>query len=271
MRCKDCGARKAWKNPGRRRRTSNTSKAKWADPAYRAKHGAAMDKIRADPRYKQRVSETSKRKWAQPEYRRKTIAAIRKKASDPDVICKISEASKARWADPQYRQKTIESIKKAHSDPALLEAGRARMLALWKDPEYRRKQKEARAAARATPEYQEAYRKGLANRHNPSGEEHYNWKGGCETWYREYPKDFDANFRLAIRERDGFQCILCGLPEGEQAHICHHIDGRKESADPLNCLLLCRSCHPKVHADFDHYRIAFQTLMGTLPETYGDQ
>jgi len=57
-------------------------------------------------------------------------------------------------------------------------------------------------------------------------------------------------------------CVVCGKPEGERAHFCHHIDGDKQNCNLSNFVLLCHSCHSKVHSsnNFDAYRIAFEDL-----------
>lgn len=58
-----------------------------------------------------------------------------------------------------------------------------------------------------------------------------------------------SNLRNQVRERDGYQCQVCGLPETVQAHDVHHITpyrifATREEANRLdNLVTLCPSCH----------------------------
>ena len=63
---------------------------------------------------------------------------------------------------------------------------------------------------------------------------------------KEYSRDF-YNMRLNIRERDGNMCKACDKKvKGLGGHI-HHVDGDKQNNDPYNLVLLCSSCHRRVH------------------------
>ena len=78
------------------------------------------------------------------------------------------------------------------------------------------------------------------------GSGHYRWKGG--TAKDIYPDSF-YEIREFIRDRDRNVCQICGKDVSERprsGHI-HHIDGNKKNSDQSNLILLCRSCHSKVH------------------------
>ena len=65
---------------------------------------------------------------------------------------------------------------------------------------------------------------------------------------KPYSRDF-YNMRLDIRERDGNMCKACDRKiKGLQGHI-HHVDGDKLNNDPYNLVLLCATCHRRVHND----------------------
>jgi predicted HNH restriction endonuclease len=60
-----------------------------------------------------------------------------------------------------------------------------------------------------------------------------------------------AKTRLAaacvlVRERDGGQCVVCGMPDVEVHHIKFRSQGGKH--DPENLVCLCADCHGAVHA-----------------------
>ena len=59
-----------------------------------------------------------------------------------------------------------------------------------------------------------------------------------------------AKTRLAaacvlVRERDGGQCVVCGMPDVEVHHIKFRSQGGKH--DPENLVCLCADCHRAVH------------------------
>lgn len=78
------------------------------------------------------------------------------------------------------------------------------------------------------------------------GEHHSRWKGG--TSYLKYPKEFNKQLKDFIRDRDNYICQVCSniLWTGRVGHI-HHIDGNKMNNDINNLILLCKSCHSKIH------------------------
>lgn len=74
-----------------------------------------------------------------------------------------------------------------------------------------------------------------------------NWQGGIS--FDPYPPQFNGAFKQVIRERDGFMCKVCGLPENRGSHDCHHIDYQKTNNCPVNLILLCRKCHSKTNSN----------------------
>lgn len=104
------------------------------------------------------------------------------------------------------------------------------------------KQPEARAKIRAA----KLERNWMRGR---TGALHHNWRGG-KIWWRG--KEWDT-IKLRIRQRDGFMCSECDMPEwqheqkwGHPLHV-HHIVAYRISHDnsPQNLQTLCDSCHGK--------------------------
>lgn len=62
--------------------------------------------------------------------------------------------------------------------------------------------------------------------------------------YKDYPPEFDENFRKDIRRRDGYECAICNRKTRLDVH---HIDYVKAHTTCLNCISLCRNCHNKIH------------------------
>jgi len=75
------------------------------------------------------------------------------------------------------------------------------------------------------------------------GENHRFWKGGTKPYPREY-----YQIRSFIKSRDNNTCQICGKNcyRSKHAHV-HHIDGDKNNNDQNNLILLCSTCHTKVH------------------------
>jgi len=87
------------------------------------------------------------------------------------------------------------------------------------------------------------------------GENHHSWGGGHSTsayygasWWRNRP---------TVLERDGFKCVICGIPQEEHRDVfgrgleVHHItpfgefDAHEAANDPQNLITMCRNCHQK--------------------------
>lgn len=66
---------------------------------------------------------------------------------------------------------------------------------------------------------------------------------------RTYPKEFNAELKEKIKERDDYQCKMCSMVEpisqalwGRSLAV-HHIDYNKKNCDPMNLTTLCIRCN----------------------------
>jgi 5-methylcytosine-specific restriction endonuclease McrA len=82
---------------------------------------------------------------------------------------------------------------------------------------------------------------------SPRGKEHCNWKGGIS--FEPYPIMFNKELKELIRQRDNYQCQLCGMPECENIYKLdvHHIDYYKNNCLPSNLISLCKKCNAIVN------------------------
>jgi 5-methylcytosine-specific restriction endonuclease McrA len=79
-----------------------------------------------------------------------------------------------------------------------------------------------------------------------SGPKHWRWKGGVS--FLPYSPGWTKYVRAAVRERDGYQCQICGLATREPGElVVHHKDWGKTNHQPSNLVTLCRSCHARHH------------------------
>lgn len=157
-----------------RKTTSEVTKRRWADPAYKARVSEAIkigsaapgvserrsksvEAALARPEVKEKLSAAQKRLWQDPAHREKVLAsrASNKETDEakalrlakttaaqrtPEARARRSAQSKAFWADPQNKARTIEASRRAIT-PATLEQASIAMKALWKTPEYLEKMK----------------------------------------------------------------------------------------------------------------------------------
>jgi len=86
----------------------------------------------------------------------------------------------------------------------------------------------------------------LVGKRNPQ------WKGGIS--FEPYSVDWTKTLKRSIRERDKYQCKLCGK---EPALDCHHIDYNKTNCNPNNLIILCRSCHIKTNTNREYWKMFF--------------
>lgn len=95
-----------------------------------------------------------------------------------------------------------------------------------------------------------------------SRERHPNWRNGSSRL--PHAPDFDSYLKEEIKKRDGYKCLLCGMPELEtleRRHNIHHIDYDKFNSNPKNLITLCSSCHSKTNYNRRYWQDYFQKLM----------
>ncbi len=64
-----------------------------------------------------------------------------------------------------------------------------------------------------------------------------------------YSNDWTETLKKSIRERDHYQCQLCGK---FGKHV-HHINYNKKNCDPINLITLCHCCHMKTNRNREHW------------------
>lgn len=77
------------------------------------------------------------------------------------------------------------------------------------------------------------------------------WQGGKS--YEIYSADWTQTLKQSIRERDHYQCQICGKNQGDESLSIHHIDYNKQNCDPNNLISLCRICHSKTNHKRDYW------------------
>lgn len=85
-----------------------------------------------------------------------------------------------------------------------------------------------------------------------------NWKGGLSNF--PYPFEFSDELKERIRERDGYRCQLCGVPQLEciEKLSVHHIDYDKDNLADENLTALCRRCNAKVNYNREYWTLYFK-------------
>jgi hypothetical protein len=132
---------------------SETAKALWKDPEYRAKRQAAQssdefrDKVRkttiaqfSDPESRANNSKTMKRFWSDAEFREKMTKAVGRRWEDPEFRERHRASTKMHWdAVPERRAARAEITRSYASKPEFRESAGKRFKESWKDPEFRKK------------------------------------------------------------------------------------------------------------------------------------
>jgi len=108
--------------------------------------------------------------------------------------------------------------------------------------------------------FSKEYRKKLSRAHIgiQAREKNPNWRGGIS--FEPYTPEFNRQLKELIRQRDGYKCQLCGMPEIENIErlSIHHIDYIKKNCLPDNLIALCRSCNGKVNSNRDYWTEYFK-------------
>ena len=92
------------------------------------------------------------------------------------------------------------------------------------------------------------------------GAKNPSWQGGISK--EPYAFEFNKQLKELIRNRDGYKCQLCGMPECENIVnlSIHHIDYIKKNCLPNNLIALCSSCNAKVNFNRDYWTEYFKRL-----------
>ena len=91
-----------------RRRISESLRARWKDPEYRA----SRKKITITEETRAKLSAKMELKWAEGDYRKRNTV---NGSHSEERKAKIAAAVRAKWKDPEYRNRTLSGIRKAHS------------------------------------------------------------------------------------------------------------------------------------------------------------
>jgi len=81
--------------------------------------------------------------------------------------------------------------------------------------------------------------------------------------FEPYNENFNRSFKIDIRKRDNYCCLLCKLHQekNKEALSIHHINYDKQISIPANCCSLCRSCHAKTNHNRKQWKQFFQSLL----------
>lgn len=92
-----------------------------------------------------------------------------------------------------------------------------------------------------------------------SGSRHPNWNGGP----KEYGAEFTFSFKERIRDRDNYECRMCGRHQDDLTIKldCHHIDYDKKNCADNNLISLCRSCHVKTNFNREYWENYFKEIL----------
>lgn len=178
------------------------------------------------------------------EHRRKlALAATGRRLSD-ETRRKISLASRGRTYSKERNARISIALKKRFANPENC-------------PMYGKKHSEE-AKRRMSASLRESFLSGNSN--HSRGEDHYNWRGGIAE--DPYAIGFTEALKAEVRQRDGFTCQLCGVPEEElDRHlVVHHCDADKSNHALSNLISLCSSCHGRVHSSLESFEEVSQIL-----------
>lgn len=80
---------------------------------------------------------------------------------------------------------------------------------------------------------------------------------------KPYSKEFNDKLKAEIRDRDGYKCQICNIPEIECSTnlSVHHIDYDRLNAKKDNLIALCNRCHLKTNRKREYWKQYFQKLM----------
>lgn len=144
------------KTKDRRARQREALKARWRDPAYRARMTAASRQRVQEPEVKARHSAAMKAIWQDPQRRARLLDRSKAARQDPTARARHSEAMKAALQDPQQRARNSAARKREWQDAATRARRQEAIKAAWQDPERRARQSETLKRAWQDPHKRDA-------------------------------------------------------------------------------------------------------------------
>lgn len=109
---------------------------------------------------------------------------------------------------------------------------------------------------------EETRKKMIKNHADVKMDKHPNWQGGKS--FEIYPKEFNKELKLKIRQRDNFICCLCQRTEREELEelnrvlAVNHIDFNKQNYKENNLNTLCMRCNVKINRERDYWTNYFR-------------
>lgn len=253
---------------------NNPAYGKTISEETRKKRSESMtNKYKEDLEWKERRDNSVREAFQRLEVRERLSAGQMGRTVSEETREKIRKSNKETWADEELRKEHSDLMKEAmnqpetraqlaeiHSSEEWSRRMRELMLDVWADPEQRRHRLERMAEVRQTEEYKRNLRDNIRR-----GPDHPNWRGGYAKG--PYGPGYTHALRRAVRERDSFTCMLCGIGEEESSvpHSVHHIDYDKYNNTADNLITLCVSCHGKTNVNREHWQ-RFLTELITYPE-----
>lgn len=198
-----------------------------------------------------KMSERKKGKPLSETHRANISAALRRRgpiSEETRAKLRISGAkSKGRKASDETRRKMSEARKGKPKKPNSPEA-RARQAATLRgrtqDPAVNAKRSASLKGREVTETHRANLSKALKGKY--TGSASTNWRGGRSL--NPYSADFTNYRKRQVKKRDKYICQACYRSVRGRRSCIHHINADKQNSAMENLMLLCTSCHNKVHA-----------------------
>ncbi len=174
---------------------------------------------------------------------------------------KISENNSRYWLGKHRSEETKQKISKATRGISRNKGENNYHYGKSPSIETRLKISLANKGKIRSKEAKEKYSKSKMGNTWNKGERNYNWKGGIS--FEPYTIQFNRQLKELIRNRDNYQCQLCGMPECENIRKLdvHHIDYNKKNCLPNNLISLCRKCHWKTNNNRNYWENYFRNKL----------
>jgi hypothetical protein len=141
------------------------SRMRHADPVFRAKHAAHLQKLQAklnaDPELRAKQVAGLRKAVRSPEFKVAAADRLQKQNADPGFQQKRSAGAQKKHLDPEFRAAHADRLRKRNADPGF----QAKILQKWNtDPELRESRMVGIRKAMANPEFQARRVAGLQQR-----------------------------------------------------------------------------------------------------------
>lgn len=206
---------------------------------------------------RRKMSESAKKKKLSEEHKRKISEAGKRRGPvSEETREKLSAASKGRMVGRKASEETRRKMSETRKGKKLTVTEKFKVAAARRGDLFRgiprppEEIEKRRQSMLKKPPFSEQHRERLSisGKGKHSGANAPAYIDGRSREKYPYPAEFTDYLKKKVRKRDNQTCQACFETAKGKRGFVHHVDGDKPNCSMENLVLVCCSCHNKIHS-----------------------